>query len=334
MFAEAIEDILRDQCTPGVVRAIEDGGPAQPLWDAIAGAGFLDLLASEDAGGAALPLPELFPVLVHFGRYAVPVPAAQAIAARALVGSGVTLPLGLLTLAPALQRVAGGEVVAPLLPFGMVAQHVLAADGDQLVLLDAAHARRVASGIARSQLATLTWRDSGSALSIDGDGASLAALGAAVHAALLAGAMARVFEMTLQYCNDRVQFGKSLGKFQAVQHQLSVMAEHVAAAGIAAEAAFQTTGRTPLLLPAAMAKARTSEAAVSVANTAHGLHGAIGITDEYDLQLLTRRLHEWRMAHGSESYWNRLIGEQVLAADVTLCEFVRRDLSSLQGANT
>lgn len=323
MFAEAIEAILRDQCTPAVVRAIEAGGPAQPLWDSIADAGFLDLLAPEAAGGAGLPLPELFAVLSQFGRYAVPVPAPQAIAARALVGPGVTLPQGLLTLAPALRRAADGSIVAPLVPFGTLAQHVLAAEGDRLVLLDAAPARRDPSGIAHSQLATLTWRGPDSAQAVAGDGAALPPLAAAVHAALLAGAMARVFEMTLQYCNDRMQFGKSLGKFQAVQHQLSVMAEHVAAAGIGAEAAFQSEGRTPRLLPAAMAKARASEAAVSVANTAHGLHGAIGVTDEYDLQLLTRRLHEWRMAHGSEGCWNRLIGEQVLAADTTLCEFVR-----------
>lgn len=323
MFAEAIEDILRDQCTPAVVRAIEAGGSPQPLWDSIAGAGFLDLLAPEEAGGAALPLPELFPVLMHFGRYTVPVPAAQAIAARALVVGGVALPQGLLTLASVLQRAPDGSLVAPLVPFGTIAQHVLAAQGDQLLLLDAAQARRDPSGIAHSQLATLTWTGRDAAQAIDGDGASLAPLAAAVHAALLAGAMNRVFEMTLQYCNDRVQFGKSLGKFQAVQHQLSVMAEQVAAAGIGAEAAFQSEGRTPRLLPAAMAKARASEAAVTVANTSHGLHGAIGVTDEYDLQLLTRRLHEWRMAHGSESYWNRLVGEHVLAADTTLCEFIR-----------
>ena len=233
------------------------------------------------------------------------------------------LPQGLLTLAPAFQRGPDGSLRAPLVPFGTVVQHVLAAEGDRLLLLDAAQARRDPSGIARSQLATLTWRGPDSAQVLAGDGAALAPLAAAVHAALLAGAMARVFEMTLQYCNDRMQFGKSLGKFQAVQHQLSVMAEHVAAASMGAEAAFQSEGRTPRLLPAAMAKARASEAAVSVANTAHGLHGAIGVTEEYDLQLLTRRLHEWRMAHGSESYWNRLIGEQVLAADTTLCEFVR-----------
>jgi acyl-CoA dehydrogenase len=323
MFAEAIEDILRDQCTPAVVRAIEDGAPAQPLWDALVESGFLELLASEDSGGAELPLPELFPVLMHFGRYAVPVPAAQAIAARALVGPQVTLPIGLLTLAPAVRQTSDDSIVAPLVPFGAIAQHVLAAQGGQLLLLDAGQAEREPSGGAHSQLATLTWRGRGAIQPIEGDAAALAPLAAALHAALLAGAMTRVFEMTLQHCNDRVQFGKSLGKFQAVQHQLSVMAEQVAASGIAAEAAFQTDARTPRLLPAAMAKARTSEAAIGVANTAHGLHGAIGITEEYDLQLFTRRLHEWRMAHGSESYWNTLVGRELLAGDTSLVEFVR-----------
>ncbi len=72
-----------------------------------------------------------------------------------------------------------------------------------------------------------------------------------------------------------------------------------------------------------MAKARASEAAPLVADTAHALHGAIGITEEYDLQLYTRRLHEWRMAHGAESHWHRVVGEQVLASAGTLAEFVR-----------
>jgi alkylation response protein AidB-like acyl-CoA dehydrogenase len=62
---------------------------------------------------------------------------------------------------------------------------------------------------------------------------------------------------------------------------------------------------------------------VTVANTAHALHGAIGVTEECDLQLLTRRLHEWRMAHGSEDHWNRIVGERLLAADTSLAEFVR-----------
>jgi len=323
MFTEAIASILRDHCTPAAVRAIEAGASPRPLWEAIEGAGFLELLAPEAAGGAELPLAELYPVLLQFGRHALPVPAAQAIAARALVPPGTPLPAGLLTLAPSLQTGVDGTLLAPLVPFGALAGQVLASDGSQLLLLDAGAATRVPSGIHGSELASLAWPADTRAQPIGDDGGALAAFGAALHAALLAGAMTRVFEMTLQYANDRMQFGRSLGKFQAVQHQLAEMAEHVAAAGMAAESAFQGPGRVPGFLAAAIAKARTSEAAVAVANVAHALHGAIGITEEYDLQLYTRRLHAWRMAHGGEAWWNRKIGEAVLRSSGTLAEFVR-----------
>ncbi len=323
MFAEAIEDILKDQCTPAAVRAIEAGGSPAALWQAVAGAGFLELLAPESEGGAGLPLPELFPILSCFGRYTVPLPMAQTIVARALLASQVAMPAGMVTLAAAFRREADGSITCPLTPYGMLADFVLAHDDDALLLLPCTAARRQGTGVHRSLTATLTWPNARSAVSAARGGAMLPAFGAALHAALLSGAMNRVFEMTLQYCNDRMQFGKSLGKFQAVQHQLSVMAEHTVAASIAAEAAFQGSGKTPSLLAAAMAKSRTSEAAVLLASTAHALHGAIGVTEEYDLQLLTRRLHEWRMAHGSEAYWNRVVGEQVLAGSLPLSDFVR-----------
>jgi acyl-CoA dehydrogenase len=323
MFAEAIEDILRDQCTPAVVRSIEGGGSPSSLWSAFSEAGFLDLLKSEAEGGAELPLTELYPIVAQFGRYAVPLPMAQALAARGLVDDGVVLPGGMLTLAPAVTRAGGGGLRCPLVPFGTLATHVLAAEGDSLLLIDANLAHRQLTGIAGSQTATLTWASDQAAVVVAGDGAKLAPMAAALHAALIAGAMSRVFEMTLQYCNDRQQFGRALGKFQTIQHQLSVMAEHVAAVSIAAEASFETAGRSPALLRAAMAKSRASEAVSLVANTAHALHGAIGVTEEYDLQLFTRRLHEWRMAHGAEPYWNRVVGHAVLAAQGTLSEFVR-----------
>ncbi|MES1265711.1 MAG: acyl-CoA dehydrogenase family protein, partial [Variovorax sp.] len=150
---------------------------------------------------------------------------------------------------------------------------------------------------------------------------------AALHAAAIAGAMERMFTMTLGYCNDRVQFGKAIGKFQAIQHQLSVMAEHVACAGVAAELAFKAGEKVPALLAAATAKARTSASVPLVASTAHALHGAIGVTEEFDLQLYSRRLHEWRMADGSEAYWNRIVGEAVLGhAAPSVLQFVMEEI--------
>ncbi|WP_262342308.1 acyl-CoA dehydrogenase family protein, partial [Bordetella pertussis] len=79
----------------------------------------------------------------------------------------------------------------------------------------------------------------------------------------------------------------------------------------------------PALLPAAIAKARASEAAALAANTAHAVHGAIGVTEEYDLQLYTRRLHGWRLAHGSEAYWHQVVGAALMGSGDGAVQFVR-----------
>lgn len=142
------------------------------------------------------------------------------------------------------------------------------------------------------------------------------AMQAAVVAAQMAGALQRVMEMTLQYANERQQFGRALGKFQAIQHQLAQMAEHCLAAHMAAQigcaGAPDPSADAPAFMPdrlhAGIAKARASEAAVVVADLAHSIHGAIGFTEVFDLQLFTRRLHTWRQTAGAESYWHREIG--------------------------
>jgi len=325
MFAQAIEAILQDHCTPAVVRAIEAGGTAGGLQATIAEAGFFDLLAEEEQGGAALTLAELYPVVALCGAYAVPLPVAQTMAARLLVARHGDLPAGSITFAPGCAPTADGSWLCAQVPCAMVADHVIASRQGRLWLLPVAGATRTSSGIHASLGATLQWAPgAGVPLQCPGDTIDLAALGAVLHAGLLTGAMKRVFDMTLQYGNDRVQFGKSIGKFQAIQHQLAVMAEHVAAASIAAEAAFPCARRAPSLLASAVAKSRASEAAQLVASIAHAVHGAIGVTHEYDLQLYTRRLHEWRMAHGSEAYWNVVVGRHVVDTDAPLlADFAR-----------
>ena len=322
MFLEALEKILADHCTAADVRRIESGGSASALWQAVQEAGFLGLLLSEEQDGAALPLPELFPILECLGRFAVPLPLAQSIAARALVGAD--LPDSMVTLATQLRHGDGAGLVCPAVPCGAIADYVLARDGGALLLLPCAGARREPVRDDRNLAANLSWDNPESVFRRAEGGEQLSAFAAALTAAMLSGAMQRTFDMTLDYCNTRVQFGKPLGKLQAIQQQLAVMAEHVLAAAIAAEAAFRSDTGTPPLLAACIAKSRTSEAASLVAATAHGLHGAIGMTDEYQLGLLTRRLHDWRVAYGAENTWNRIIGEQVLASDTSLVDFVQK----------
>lgn len=138
------------------------------------------------------------------------------------------------------------------------------------------------------------------------------AVGAAVTAALMAGAMERLLSDSLRHANDRKQFGRAIGQFQAIQQQLSVMAEQVYAARMAAEIGCAGTGHAPDPRRAAIAKSRVGEAVAPVTAIAHAVHGAMGIAAETDVGLFTRRLHVWRGAFGSESYWNRRLGQWVI----------------------
>ena len=138
-------------------------------------------------------------------------------------------------------------------------------------------------------------------------------LGAVVAAAAIAGAADRVLAMTLDHAGQRVQFGKPIARQQAVQQQLAVMAEQVVMARIAAQIGCNH-GLAPPTEIVAIAKQGASRAAIKIAAIAHAVHGAIGISEAHDLFLYTRRLNQWRSAHGTESYWAEQLGRRRLAS--------------------
>lgn len=143
-------------------------------------------------------------------------------------------------------------------------------------------------------------------------------------AAAIAGAADRVLAMTVEHANGRVQFGKPVGRQQAVQQQLALMAQQVVAVRLAVDLGGQ--GDWPTAARAAFAKAVAAAHAPQIANTAHGVHGAIGISAEHDLQLFTRRLHAWRLDGGGETYGARIIGRALLADGDNALDWMRRSL--------
>jgi alkylation response protein AidB-like acyl-CoA dehydrogenase len=151
-----------------------------------------------------------------------------------------------------------------------------------------------------------------------------AAATAVLRAAQIAGAADRVLAMSVAYANERVQFGEPIGRQQAVQQQLAVMAEDVVAVRLAAQLAAARGWPSPEA--AAVAKSVASAAAARIANVAHAVHGAIGISAEYDLQLYTSLLHRWRLDSGAETHWNRQLGAAVLGADESALDWVRARL--------
>ncbi|WP_159913591.1 acyl-CoA dehydrogenase family protein [Pantoea sp. 18069] len=329
MFAEAARDLLADQCTPQVVRAIEAGGrhslAAGALWAQLEATGLADAMLGEAQGGAGLGLGEAFGVLEQCGAHALPLPLAETMVARAwLAQAGAALPAGRIVLARG-ELVGDGGVQCALVRGAHLADAVLVQTGADCRLLPVDGAQ--AGPQAHAQDAALAWSGeqlrAAPVLALPG-AQDLRTLQAAVVAAQMAGALGSVFRRTLQYANERQQFGRPIGKFQAIQHQLAVMSEHVFAARMAAQLGCSGAAPLPDRLRVATAKARCSEAALAVAEMAHAIHGAIGFTEEYDLQLFTRRLHAWRQTAGSEAYWQRVAGQALLEHHGLTLDLLRR----------
>lgn len=116
---------------------------------------------------------------------------------------------------------------------------------------------------------------------------------AAIASAELVGIMKRAHEMSLDYMKTRVQFGKPIGSFQALQHRAvdlyiqqeladSVLREVIGQLDAAPEAAARS-------LAASRAKSRCGDAALAITRAAIQFHGAIGFTEDCDVGLYVKR---------------------------------------------
>ncbi len=129
----------------------------------------------------------------------------------------------------------------------------------------------------------------------------------------IAGALDATLALSVDYVNERQQFGRPLGRFQAVQQSLATFSCEAAAANCAAMGAAQALDRGLADLEIAAAKLRANRAVEVGTAIAHQVHGAIGFTQEYSLQHLTRRLWQWRSEHGNDAYWSAKLGSGVIA---------------------
>jgi alkylation response protein AidB-like acyl-CoA dehydrogenase len=131
----------------------------------------------------------------------------------------------------------------------------------------------------------------------------------AIVGAELYGVMGRALEMSLDYMRTRVQFGKPIGSFQALQHRAVDLYIQRELASAVLEEALRVLDTDPDPLTrarlASRVKARCSEAGSKIARETIQIHGAIGFTDEFDAGLYLKRALVLAAWLGSAAYHRR-----------------------------
>jgi alkylation response protein AidB-like acyl-CoA dehydrogenase len=118
--------------------------------------------------------------------------------------------------------------------------------------------------------------------------------------------------MSVDYAKNRVQFGRPIGSFQAIKHKCSDMIIEVDGSRfITFRAAWSLSEGLDADKEVAMAKAWTSEACRRVCANAHQIHGGIGFTKEYDLQLYFRRAKNGEVLYGDADVHREVVAQEI-----------------------
>lgn len=294
-------------------------------WQRVTELGLTGLLVPEESGGFGGTWRDLLEVQLQVGRAACPLPLGEAVfASWACAVTGLTPLEGLGSVAFECRGVCKGSTFSGVfrnVPWGRHAAWIIGMTSDgRWMRLRTNHAKAAETlrlaNLAGEPRDTLTFETAPCDMSSPRDPSPrIEEYGVLVRLGQISGALQAALAMTTEYVKSRLQFGKPIASFQAVQQQLAVFAGEVTAAGCAARAAclsvdhhgFTRESRYAM----AAAKIRANLAIGIATATAHQLHGAIGFTADYPLHPLTRRLWSWRTELGNDRFWAARLGDQV-----------------------
>ena len=286
-FAGSLRELLAAADVPTVARlwAGGDAVPGRKLWSRLGDLGVLEL---GDASSGAHPV-DLVLGFVELGRAAVPGPYVESVAVLPVVLGGG-------------DREAMTTLAMPLcVPYACdatVADTVYLLDGT--TLHEASVARELTSVDRTRRLAALT---AGAVVAEDVDARRAHELGALATAAQIHGAGLAVLDRAVDYAKRRTQFGKPVGSFQAVKHQLAdaLVALELARPLLFGAALALASDSPTLARDVSAAKVACTDAAYAASRAALQVHGAIGYTSEYDLALWLTKIRALVSAWGTQA---------------------------------
>jgi alkylation response protein AidB-like acyl-CoA dehydrogenase len=301
--------------------AREPGGHSTQLWHEMTSLGWPGIAIDEAHGGVGSGFLEACLLIEQLGRAAIPSPFLTSVAccapAIARFGSEAQQRewLGAVASGTVLAHVDGPDLtsdgstvdgLAELVPYAAAATALLVATGDRLLVVDAA-APAVEPldvvGIDPRYRVRFDGTPVREVLDARRPREWIAAYGAVATCVAMVGGAQGVLDATVAYAQQREQFGKPIGAFQAVQHHCANMAIDVLGARFTAyEAAWRLGAGLPAATEVAVAKSYVSEAYQRVCALGHQVHGAIGFTAEHDLHHYTRHAMSAALSFGDATH--------------------------------
>lgn len=339
-IVKLLSDFFSREVTPEAVDAAERAGVLpQDLWDRAESVEIPWMGIPEEYGGVGGTSADAVAMLRLAGQRSTPLPLLEHHLAATLLGrGGVDQVGGPLTLAGVAAHEPVPHVVGGALS-GEIAAVPWASEAAAIVVLTADEAGRdVVALLRRGDYAVTEAKDLAGIpvprVLIDnapvivgqlaGGAGSLRRRAEVMRSAFLAGLTERLYEITAQYVSERHQFGKPIGSFQSVQMHVVGLAQAAAMSTLSVERA---AGAVAVGAGAFEVDAMTvivEENAARAAAAAHQAHGAIGMTREYPLQQITRRVHALRQLWAPLSDAQLRVGRAALAAP-SLSELIARN---------
>jgi acyl-CoA dehydrogenase len=311
LILDTAAKIFGDHCDKALLDRAETGELSKELWQLVADNGF-DLIGTNTSGTTEQ---DMFAFIQQCGRFAVPLPIADTLLVNRWRGAETGSKLYAIGVLEG-DELRGGRQVRDV-PWGRYADQVFGVQQgtSEVVVIDQPQMLAQGSNMAGEPRDSIACLDRTETIDVGLDAFAQVAV---TRINLMAGSLQTLLDLGLQFANERVQFGRPIAKFQAIQHSLAVVASEVAAARRAADAAvdaMQDPAR--FLFEVAASKARIGEAVTVAAEQIHQIHGAMGFTHEHRLHHFSRRAWAWRDEFGNEFFWQVVLGNHLagLGAD-------------------
>ena len=334
MVVEVVEKIFKDKVEKETVDLLEENKWAEDVWRLLLENELHHVAVSEDDGGAGGDIEDLFALYVLVGKYAAPVPFIEHTLSNFLLQQvdlkgcvqlttySITNPLQLKgnVLTGTLKHVGWAQYAEKIVTVAQEGsqQFIVVANLQDALLKNTTNL----AAEPRSEVVFENLKALNKVPITEKQYDVFKKFVTAASVSKMNGALTTAFQLSVQFSNEREQFGRPIHRFQLVQQHLANMAGEQTLMTVAVNNILTLLADGREENEVAYARLRMDDASRTVATSAHQVHAAIGVTHEHRLHHYTRRLWAWRDEEFTARYWKKQLAQQLLETKLDLWESI------------